>query len=155
MAGIMGNSVSVAMGSGDTAVDNTQTGYLRAEQITLTASPAGTDYIWSIALPSASASARSGLTASTGTSTAFTPDISGDFVVTCDVDGTTYRLTCSVVNVSVAEELQVLRLAPVTDASVPTPPTGHLHIYCSSTQSNALAQKADDGTVSTIDVTAV
>jgi hypothetical protein len=153
MAGILVNSASQTMVSGDTSLDNSVTGYVIGEQITLTAYPTGTDYVWSQSLPSGSAVARSGMSSTTSTGPTFTPDASGTYTVTCNVDGTTYTIRIAVVAISTAETLQTFRFLPVTDASVPTPSQG-CTLYYSSTQ-DALCVKLTDANIYTIDTTVV
>jgi len=143
MAGILANSASQVMVSGDTAVTKAVTGYVLNEQITLTAFPVGTTYVWSQTKPAASATDRSGLTSTTSTGPTFVPDAAGTYLVTCNVDGTAYTITIAVVAVSTAETLQTFRFLPVTDASVPTPTLSDTLYF--SDDSSALGIKKTDG----------
>jgi len=153
MAGIKANSVSVTMGDGDTAVDNSQAGYVVAEQITLSVTDGAPSSVsWGLSIPSASTAARSALSATTGTSVTFTPDVGGQYVVTANVDGTGYVLRISVTTSTVTALAGAIRFSPMTDTSVPTPALG-VTLYYSSTQA-AFSLKKDDGTVHTVDLTA-
>jgi hypothetical protein len=154
MAGILANSASKTMVSGDTAVTKAVSGYVLNEQITLTAFPVGTTYVWSQTKPAASATDRSGLTSTSSTGPTFVPDAAGTYLVTCNVDGTAYTITIGVVAVSTSETLQTFRFLPVTDASVPAPSLGRT-LYCSSTQGNELVVKKSDNSVHLVDLTAV
>jgi len=154
MAGILANSASKTMVAGDTAVTKTVTGYQLNERITLTAYPAGTDYVWLLGLPAGAGTAAE-LTATTGTSVSCVPTSAGQYTVTVDVDGTDYTMYVTVNAAAVTTGIDILRMQPVADTDVSTPPTGHVCFYVSSTQSNVPAVKKDDGTVHTIDLTAV
>jgi hypothetical protein len=153
MAGILANSVTVAMGSGDSAADKSVSGYITNEAITLTTSPAGSTYAWALGKPSGS-TARANLSAATGASVSFTPDIAGYYNVACTVDSvTTYLLRVSITQVAQTTSYEAIRFSPKSDASVPTPALGSV-MYFSTTQ-NALAVKLADGSVHTVDLTAV
>src|SRR3990167_2773526 len=98
MAGILASSASETMTSGDTAADNTHTGYLVAEQVTLATYPTGASYSWGLAKPSG-ATVRSDLSATTGAGPVFTPDVAGYWTITCTVASTTaYVLRIAVVD---------------------------------------------------------
>lgn len=155
MAGIIATSVSKVMVSGDTSVNDTESGYVTAERITLSTSPAASStYVWSLSIPNGSAAARSALSSTTAASPTFTPDVAGEYVVTCLVDGViTYTIRCTVVAAVVSYNVGGIRLMPTTDASIPTPSSGYT-LYFSSTQ-NALAVKTSAGAVRTVDTTAV
>lgn len=151
MAGILANSPSKTMASGDTSADKTASGYVAGERITLTVTPSGTNYEWSQARPSGS-SARAQLSGATGASVTFAPDVGGTYVVTCIVDGsTTYviRITCQ--SPTISEPVEAVRLSPRTDASVPAPAAGRT-LYYSSDQGK-LVTKDSAGTVRTINET--
>ena len=97
MAGIYATAASKTLAAGATSVDNTSTGWVAGERISLGATPAGATYLWSIAQPSASSRARSALSTENGAAPTFTPDVGGTYSISCLVDGaTTYalRLTC-------------------------------------------------------------
>jgi len=154
MAGILANSAAHTMVSGDTSPSDVESGYVTGQQVTLTTFPTGTTYVWGLAIPAGSASARSGLSSATAASPTFTPDVAGEYVVTCVVNGSTsYVIRCSVAAVAATNLVGAIRFMPMTDSSVPTPSTG-VSLYYSSTQS-ALAIKDANGDVSTVDVTAV
>lgn len=154
MAGILANSASQTMTSGDTSATKSVMGYITAERVTLTTTPTGTAYVWALAIPSGSSAARSNLSATSGESVYFRPDVEGNYVVQCTVDSTTvYTITIAVVASVVASVTGATRYLPRTDASVPTPATGVV-LYYSSDQS-ALCVKDSAGAVSTINLTAV
>jgi hypothetical protein len=135
----------------ETAADKAAAGWVTREQVTLTVTPTGTSYAWSIAKPSASGSACA-LSATSGASVTFTPDVEGYFTVVCVVDGsTTYVLRMAVVAVASATTLSVSRLLPLSDSQVATPSTG-VALYYSSTQSG-LSYKDTSGVVHKVTVT--
>lgn len=137
------------MVSGDTSPSAIVDEYVTNERIALSAVPGGTDYLWSLSVPLNSATARSALVATTDATTSFMPDVAGEYVVSCIVDGaTSYVIRISVVANAVTSALGALRLFPLADASVQTPNTG-VTLYFSSTQ-NALVIKKTDGTVHTV-----
>lgn len=151
MAGITASASSTShAASGATA---TASDFLCGEAVELTASPTGTDYLWSLALPSGSNAARVGFAGEDEDTASFTPDVSGTYTVTVTVDGTTYTLALDASNIANTSQVEGLRLQPVADSRQPTPTTGAV-LYWSSTQ-NALAIKDSAGDVFTVDVTAV
>lgn len=150
MAGILANSASVTMVSGDTAATNTFAGFLTGEQITLSTTPTFASYSWSEAKPSA-ATSRSDLSAATGASVTFTPDVAGYYVITVVTnDGTTYTLTLSVTQVAQATTIEALRLSPKSDASVTAPVLGTAVYH--STDLDAPAAKDSAGTVTPLGI---
>ncbi len=147
MAGILANSVTATMSSGDTAVDKSVSGYIGNEQIVLTTSPAGSGYSWALSRPSNS-TARSDLDDATAATPTFTPDVPGMYVVTVTVDSVTaYVLRIAVLSVAVTRFGEVNLYLPIADSQVPTPTIGRA-VYFSSTQ-NAMVEKRPDGTVHT------
>lgn len=153
MAGILASSVSKTMTSGETAVDDAESGYVAGEQIALSTFPTGSSYTWGQAIPSGSTVAKSALSSKTAAAPAFTPDVAGEYVITADVDGTAYVIRLSVTASSPSAYTGSATFPPVTDASVPTPSTG-ITVYNSSDQ-GGMALKKPDGTVHTIDTTPV
>ena len=152
MAGILAISSSKSMTAGETAVNDVESGYLTNEQIALSTTPTGSSYAWALAIPSGSTVARSGLSSETASGPTFTPDVEGEYVVTCVVDSTTtYTLRCTVVATSVVSIIGSMRLLPRTDASVPTPSTGETMYYSSDQSSYAV--KDSSGNVYTLDKT--
>jgi hypothetical protein len=132
MAGILANSSSHTMVS--STPDEVETGYVVNEKVVLTTTPTGTDYSWAISLPSGSSAVRAGLSDETGASVTFKPDVGGIYTVVCTVDGTTvYTLRLTVVDTVLMTPMEALRLAPVADASIPTPPATVLALYNSVT----------------------
>jgi hypothetical protein len=154
MAGILANSASKTMVAGDTAVDKAVSAYLRSERITLSTNPAGTAYAWGQSIPVASSMARSALSATTGASVTFIPDVAGTYVVTCTVDlVTSYVIRIAVIDVVNTSQEQIRSMTPVADTQVPTPGTG-VNLYYSSTQSK-LAYKTTTGAIYTLNSTVV
>lgn len=124
MAGILANSASKTMTSG--SADNSVSGYLVGEQIVLTVTPTGTNYVWAIAKPSGSATARSNLDATTGASAKFTPDAEGYFTVSCVVDSTTtYTLRIAAQAIGTVTYHSASNFSPLNNAQVPAPALGH------------------------------
>lgn len=155
MAGILANSSSSTMTSGDSAVDKVVTGYIRNERITLATYPiASSSYVWALAAPSGSNSAKAYITDTTSSAPALVPDVGGTYTVTCLVDGmTTYTIRISALDTAMSEPAEALRFTPRADAQVAAPAAG-CALYWSSTQ-NALVVKLSDGSVYAIDTTAV
>lgn len=125
MSGILANSASKQMLSGDTAPSQTVAGFVAGEQIVLGAFPAGTGYQWGTAIPSGSAAARSKLSSKTDVAPTFTPDVAGPYVITVNVDGTTYSVQLTVVAAATMNAAGGLRFFPLTRAAVPAPSSGH------------------------------
>lgn len=151
MAGITATASTTShAASGATA---TAGGFICGEQVALTATPTGTVYAWTLSLPSGSSAARVGFAGEDESEASFTPDISGTYTISVDVDGTVYTLTLSVVNLAASNSLEALRLSPVADAQIPTPAVG-CTLYWSSTQ-DALSVRDSNGDVFTIDLTVV
>lgn len=150
MAGILANSASETMTAGDTAVDNARAGYVVNEQVTLSTTPTGTTYVWSMAKPSG-ATSRSDLSDTTSASVEFVPDYAGTWTITCVVDGsTTYVLRITATAVAITSVANAHRFSPITDNSVPAPATG-LTLFCSSDASNKMRLKNTAGTVLSLD----
>lgn len=151
MAGIIATSATTN-NSGSTATDTSVTGYIAGEAVTLTTTPTGASYSWSLSVPSGST--RSILTSTTVAAPRFTPDVAGYYVITCTVDSSTvYVMRLAATALGSVGVIDALRFVPTSDASIPTPSLG-VTLYYSSTQSS-LAIKLTDGTVETIDSTAV
>lgn len=150
MSGILAQSASQTMTSGDTAADKSISGYIRNERITFGVTPlATTSYLWSLGLPSGSSSAKAYLTDTTGSAPALVPDRGGTYTISCVVDGTTtYAMRLTALDTASSEPAEALRFTPRADAQVGTPSLGAA-VYWSSTQ-NALALKYPDGSVHTV-----
>lgn len=117
MPGILANSTSVTMLVSAT----TSTGYITAEEITLTLDVTGSSYSWSLAKPRASTT-RCALSDTTGASVTLVPDVEGYYVVTVLVSGTTtYSIRFSAVDPGVVTFDGARRWVGRTAASVPTP----------------------------------
>src|SRR5579871_6720939 len=130
MAGILGTSVAVP--TPGTAANNAVAGYVVGEMVSLSTTPTGSSYTWNLSLPSGSTSARAGLTANSGATSNFTPDVAGEYLVTCTVDSTTYTLRLSVTAATAVSATGATRYLPVTDTSVAAASTGCV-LYFSST----------------------
>lgn len=151
MAGIVATSVTTNNAS-TTAADSSVTGYVSGDAITLTTTPTGTSYAWTLSSPGGSE--RASLNDDDAASVRFIPDVEGFYVVTCTVSGSTvYVLRIEVAEIGEVNSISALRFQPLTDAQVPAPATG-VTLYYSSTQSS-LAIKLTNGNVETIDSTAV
>lgn len=149
MAGILANSVTQTMGSGDTAADKTVTGYLINEAIALSTFPAGTAWLWGIAKPSG-ATVRSNLNATSVAAPAFVPDAEGWWTITCTVDSTTtYVIRISVLALTQTTIAQAWRTSPVADATVPDPPAGEALFF--SKDVGRWRAKDSSGTVRDVD----
>lgn len=153
MAGILANSASSTMTSGATAADKVVTGYIRNERVTLGVTPAASSsYLWAIALPAGSSAAKASITDTTSATPAFTPDVGGTYVLSCQVDGaTTYAMRLTALDSAAAEMVEALRFTPRTDAQIATPSAGVV-MYYSSTQSGVCV-KYSTGTVRRVTVT--
>lgn len=150
MAGILANSASKTMTSGDTAADKTVSGYLAKEKITLTTSPTGSSYAWTAAKPSDSGAACK-FNDDDAASVEITPDVDGSYVFTCAVDATTtYVIRCDVADVGSVSTLTAFRLQSVSAGLIPSPATGKT-VFVDSSNSDALSQKSSAGTVTTLD----
>lgn len=147
MAGIMANSASATMVSGDTAADKSVSGYLTKESITLSVT-GGSTFVWALSKPTSSGSVVA-LQTPTAATSGFSPDADGYYVVTCLVDGATlYVIRIGVADVSPVGTMTALRLIPVANATVPTPATGATIFY--SIEEAAVAKKLPNGTVSAL-----
>lgn len=153
MAGILANSVSKTMSAGDTSADNVVTNFVAGERITLSTTPTGSAYAWTISAPSGSSAARAALYGDTEASPFFTPDVGGTFLVTCSCDGTNYVLRITTQAAAVSEPAEALRFSPRSDTTIPAPAAG-VALYYSSDQ-NALCVKDASGAVFTVNLTAV
>lgn len=150
MAGILANSSTKTMVSGDAAVDNTTSGFIALERVTLSTTGTPTSYAWGLAKPSDSTSSCA-LSSDTAASPTFSPDVQGYYTITCVVDGvTTYILRVAVLSIAAGSTLSTIRFLPIADSQVPTPATGST-VYWSSTQ-GALAEKLSTGAVKVITV---
>lgn len=147
MSGIL--AVSVSVPTPGTANPNVVAGYVVGEQIALSTVPSGSSYVWSQSIPAGSTPLRAGLTATSGASVNFTPDIVGEYVVACVVDGTTtYVIRLTVIAATVAAAVTGTRYLPVTDGSVAAPSTGCV-LYFSSTTSK-LSVKFPNNSIQTL-----
>ena len=131
------------MTAGDTAADKSVDGYLVGEQVALATSPAGSSYQWSLAKPSG-ATSRADLNDTTLAGPVFTPDVGGYYVLTCIVDSTTvYVMRLAAVATAATTLAGALRLTPLANVSVPTPPTGATLAY--SDELSQLVRKTSGG----------
>jgi len=149
MAGILANSASRTMVSGDTLPDNTRSGYVVGEQVVLAAVPTGSVYLWSSSRPEG-ATSRSNLSDRTAASPVFVPDYAGTWTITCIVDNATYVLRLTATAVAITSVANAHRFSPVTNNSVPSPATG-LTLFCSSDAANLFRAKNTSGAVLPLD----
>lgn len=154
MAGI--SAVSASKSHAHSGADVTASGsFVVNEQVTLSATPTGTSYQWELSIPAASSPARSALDDDTDGTPKFTPDVAGLYVVSVTVNGSTlYVLRLSVAAPGVVRMGEINNMLPLTDAQVPTPQTG-FSFFCGADHSNLPCIKKTDGTVHTVDLTAV
>lgn len=146
MAGILANSVAKQMLSGDTTENNSVSGYVVGDPITLSVTPTGTNYQWGEAIPVSSAPARSQLKSPTDASPSFIPDVAGQYVITVVVDLiTTYVIQIAVVDISPVTFTGGLEMPAVSDVSIPSPSVG-LTVY-NSIQHSGFVTKDPSGTI--------
>lgn len=120
------------MATGEASANGSVAGFIRSEQITLSTTPTGTNYAWGQAIPVGSTTARSSLSATTGASITFTPDVAGYYVISCTVDSTTtYTLVISVTDTVTSTTTEALRVQAKADAGVPSPNALALAVYVS------------------------
>lgn len=129
----------------ETAADKAVSGYLTFERVTLATSPTGSSYSWGLSIPQGSSSDRSGISSTSVAAPTFLPDVGGEYVATCTVDGTFYVIRISVTKTAVATTQEALRLQVKADASVAAPGTGSA-IYHSD-ELDHLAEKVAGSTV--------
>ena len=131
------------MVSGDTSPDNAVAGYVVREAVALSVTPSGTTYQWSLSKPEG-ATSRSDLTSDDESTSSFTPDTAGDWLVALLVDGTTtYTIIVSVTAVAVSFTYEALRFSPKLAASVPTPSVGSATFHDAT--SGLLSRKSTAG----------
>ena len=148
MAGILANSASKTMLAGDTATDKAVSGYLVGEQVTLTVTPSGAAYAWSMARP-VEGTGRSDLSAGTGASVKFTPDAEGYYTITCLVDSvTSYTIRIATVAIGTVTDVAAARHQALLNSQIPTPSVG-LTLFNSS-DAGGLAVKGSDGNVTAL-----
>lgn len=146
MAGILAVSASVTTPGTD--ANNSVSGYVTGEQVVLSTVPTGSSYQWGQSIPSGSTPLRSALSASSGASVSFTPDVAGEYVIVCTVDGSTvYTMRLSVTAATVQTVSGATRYAPVTDTSITAPATGAILYFSSSTTPNKLSVKFPDNSI--------
>lgn len=146
MAGIL--AVSISVPAPGTATNNAVSGYVTGESIALSTTPSGTSYVWAQSIPSGSTQARAGLVAANGATSSFTPDVAGEYLVTCVVDSVTvYTIRLSVTASTPVTVTGAARYLPVTDASVTAPSTGCIVYLSSSTTPPKLSVKFPDNSI--------
>ena len=151
MAGITAVAVTGSLLAGDTLADKTVTGFITKEQVTLGVTGSPTTLLWTLSKPSNSGTACR-LSNVSASSPVFTPDVEGNYVVTCTVDSITfYRLTMSIVSIANTSTISALRFLPMTHAQVPAPRSGSTLFF--SSELSKLAIKLPDDSVAGIETT--
>lgn len=148
MSGIKANSLSVTMLDGDTAIDKEIGGFIDDELVTLTTSPTGSVYTWALSKPETS-TARANLSATSGATVTFTPDVEGVYHISATVDANAYQMRLTAIAQTQANVTQTIRFQNTTDASIPTPLNGGVTLF-NSDQFEGLSFKLDDGTIGRI-----
>lgn len=145
MSGITAISATKTLGAGDTISDNTVSGFVSKEQISLGITGSPIDALWSISKPSTSSSACK-LDDVTSLRPKFSPDVDGVFVVSCLVDGsTTYILRFAITNTAVTSAISAIHFLPCLNSQIPTPSSGVTVFF--SSDSGVMSQKLTNGTV--------
>ncbi len=148
MAGITAISATKTLGSGDTSADNTTSGYVSKEQISLGLTGSPVTALWSLSKPNASGSSCQ-LDDETSLTPKFSPNVEGMYVVSCLVDGsTTYILRISAVDTTITSAISAIHFLPCLNSQIPTPRSGRTVFF--SSDSGAMSQKLPDGTVSSL-----
>ena len=135
-----------------TTADNSVSGYITAEQITLAASPTGTTYSWTLSKPAGSA-ARCALNDDTAAGPTFVPDAAGDYVVGVTVDSaTTYVVRINCTQVATTTPYEAVRMSPKSDTQITAPSVGGAVFYSST--SGLLSMKRSDATIRSLEARA-
>ncbi len=119
------------MVAGDTAVDNTNTGYITREQITLSVTPTAATHLWALAKPSGS-TARADLDRNNQATALFTPDVEGFYTITFVDGATTYVLRLDVANQAPTVISGALRFLSRLGSTITVAATG-LSVYFDTT----------------------
>lgn len=145
MSGITAQSATKTLAAGDTVVDNSVSGYVSKEQISLGLTGTPTTALWSISKPNTSGSSCQ-IDDDTSLRPKFSPNAEGIYVISCLVDGiTTYVLRIYVVSVAVTTSISAIHFLPCSNAQIPTPRSGVTQFF--SSDSGVMSQKLTDGTV--------
>jgi hypothetical protein len=136
MAGILANSLSHQMVDGDTSPVNVVAGYVSGQVVTLSVTPTGSTYQWTLSNPSTSSRTRPpALSDIQGATPTFTPDVGGFYILTCLVDGvTSYTLTLDVLDVAQPVNIPALLGQEVSESAVASPPGAALTVFKSKEQ---------------------
>jgi hypothetical protein len=144
MAGITASSASKVLLAGSTSADKSLGGFAVGEMVTLATSPTGTEYQWGQAFPAGSSQARAAISATTGASVTFVPDVAGVHTITCLVDDvTSYTLRLTVTSTAISQLAEAIRQTPKADATVPAPAVG-LMVFFSDTFSQWAVKDPSD-----------
>lgn len=126
--GILANQTGgPVMTDGD--ADGVVAGYATNARITLSTTPAGAGHSWALSKPSG-ATVRSDLSASSGASVSFVPDVEGVWLAVCTVSGPiTYTLQIQVAAAAPSTISGALRFLARALASITTPLAGTEALY--------------------------
>lgn len=138
------------MAVGDTAPDNSVSGYVRSEQIVLTITEPSSSFAWAMSRPAGS-TAASDLSDAAASGPTFVPEVGGLWLVTVTTDATVYTLRISVQDVANIATTDTVRLSPVEAATVPTPALGFS--LFTNADTGLLSVKNSSGVVQTVNLT--
>jgi hypothetical protein len=103
-------------------------------------------------VPVGSATVKSALSATNAATCVFRPDVTGEYTVTCLVDGATlYVLRCSVIALVPTSFAGAMHFLAVPDAAVPVPATGKTQYLSADT--GQMSFKLPNGTIERVTVT--
>lgn len=148
MAGITAVSATKTLDSGSTTADNTATGFVSKEQISLGLTGSPLSALWSLSKPNGSGSACR-LDDESSLRPSFSPDVEGTFVASCLVDGATiYVLRFAIVNIATTSAISAIHFLPRSNSQIPTPSSGVTVFF--SSDSGVMSQKSSAGTVTAL-----
>lgn len=144
MSGITASAASKVLLAGSTSTDKSLGGFVTGEMVTLGVTPSGTSYTWGQSFPAGSSQARAALSATTGATVSFVPDVSGVHVITVLVDGTdSYTLRLAVTSTAISQLTECIRQTPKANASVPVPAIGLTSFFSDELSQLAVKDPSD------------